>query len=62
MIICENLAKIKELFNLGALTIADVDFYAKQGYGIICCSGRVDEIIPPVMDLAQENNDILMAL
>lgn len=39
-----NLEKVKELFNEGKLKLADADFYAKLGHGLICRDGKVESI------------------
>ena len=46
-----NLKKIKDLFNIGKLTVNDARWCLQQGYDVICGNGRVD-----CVKIAEENN------
>lgn len=39
-----NLALIKDLFNLGKLTLADAQWCAEHGYDVVCGDGEVKSI------------------
>lgn len=40
-----NLALIRDLFNLGKLTLADAQRYAEQSYDVVCGDGEVKSIV-----------------
>lgn len=39
-----NLSLLKDLFNLGKLTVADAEWCAANGYEVVCGDGEVKSI------------------